>query len=525
MLICEAKDRAQEEKKLVARFIVPRHPKANVFSRVSKGMTSLGTIMVATAANQLSGWKVEVIDENNYHGPCDELGNPDHETLQKTNPATLVGIYCGMSCTTERAHELADFYAEAGAQVMAGGLHATNEDKETLRHFHAVIEGDGEESIQKIMIAIAEKRSFADVPAASIVQNGRVRKGQQILCFNLDNLPIPDFSLLKDAQIDCHSIGRARGCAWFCDFCSVNSRPRQASAKYLFNVVEHLVSRFGAQKFFITDDLFCGEDGRTRTESLNFLKLIAAKYGNSLSFTVQIRLKTAEDTEFLLAMKDAGVQVVCIGFESPIDEDLRAMKKGFTSAEMVRWSNTIADAGFWIHGMFIFGYPYEHKNVLGIEEILPRWKEFIRDARITTIQVLHPIPLPGSRLRQRLLEENRIILSIPYSLYDGNFLCVVPDPPKNLSIQQAAPMHIMRWFYQPTWWQKALFIALSLFYPIIRHERGLEDKWTRLRALWGGQRLVTKWLNENETEARSFLEEYEEGLVRKGDFSVQSDGH
>ena len=65
---------------LLFRMIVPCY-EINIFSRQAQKTTSLGAVMVATAANKLWGWRVEVIDENNYNGPRDRSGLPDHKTL------------------------------------------------------------------------------------------------------------------------------------------------------------------------------------------------------------------------------------------------------------------------------------------------------------------------------------------------------------------------------------------------------------------------------------------------------------
>ena len=48
---------------------------------------------------------------------------------------------------------------------------------------------------------------------------------------------------------------------------------------------------------------------------------------------------------------------VAIGFESPIAEELKAMDKRLKPEEMIALSRLYSRAGFFIHGMFIFGYP------------------------------------------------------------------------------------------------------------------------------------------------------------------------
>ena len=81
------------------------------------------------------------------------------------------------------------------------------------------------------------------------------------------------------------------------------------------------------------------------------------RIGRQLSLTVQIRLDKANDPELLAAMREAGVRHVAIGFESPIDEELKAMNKHISSEKMLSLVKVFRRFGFWVHGMFIFGYP------------------------------------------------------------------------------------------------------------------------------------------------------------------------
>ena len=79
---------------LLFRIIVPAFEEINIFTRIAKKTTALGPIMVATAADKLLGWRVEVIDENNYRGGLrDKNDLLDHKTLQEENPATAVGLF------------------------------------------------------------------------------------------------------------------------------------------------------------------------------------------------------------------------------------------------------------------------------------------------------------------------------------------------------------------------------------------------------------------------------------------------
>ena len=145
-----------------------------------------------------------------------------------------------------------------------------------------------------------------------------------------------------------------------CEFCSVRGKPNWAGAEHLFETVKWLAETRRARQFFIVDDRL--EEDRHGTVA--FFEMIAKKYGSGLDFTVQIRLEAAKDAELLTVMKNAGVRNVCIGYESCLDEELIAMRKGYLSSDMVRWTKIFHRFGFFVHGMFIFGYPLKGQSPL-----------------------------------------------------------------------------------------------------------------------------------------------------------------
>lgn len=156
-----------------------------------------------------------------------------------------------------------------------------------------------------------------------------------------------------------------------------------------------LLERQNAKHFFIVDDLF----GQNRIATLylcHLLQQYQKAVGTRIDITVQIRLDTARDTELLQAMRHAGINKIAIGFESPIPEELAAMRKSVNPEDMLAMTRLFHKAGFLVHGMFIFGYPLPAQARLSIttKERVRRFREFIRKARIDTVQVLLPVPLP-----------------------------------------------------------------------------------------------------------------------------------
>jgi len=113
------------KKRLRLRIIIPAYPAFNIYSHIANKTTALGPVCVASAANEMEGWDVEVIDENNLrrHWPRSDSVGADHEFLQRIRPADVVGFYGGLTSTIPRLYEIARFYKDKGIVTIAGGQH------------------------------------------------------------------------------------------------------------------------------------------------------------------------------------------------------------------------------------------------------------------------------------------------------------------------------------------------------------------------------------------------------------------
>ena len=119
---------------------------------------------------------------------------------------------------------------------------------------------------------------------------------------------------------------------------------------------------------------------------------------------------------------------------------------------MISLARTFHKFGFLVHGMFIFGYPLQEgaNFKMPLKERIKRFKNFIRKAKIDTIQIMLPVPLPGTELRQRLQKQKRIYPTrdVGWEYYDGNFPLFEPDEPITAEEMQNSTRKIMGMFYQ-----------------------------------------------------------------------------
>jgi hypothetical protein len=117
------------------------------------------------------------------------------------------------------------------------------------------------------------------------------------------------------------------------------------------------------------------------------------------------------------------------------------------------------------------------------------------------VQVLLPIPLPGTELTARLQAEQRILPTehVGLEYYDGNFPLIQPDPPMTPADMQAAAHQIMGHFYQP---RAAIKLAIHvLSFPAIGLRlHDAQQSWQRWARKWrrdvyrtGGWLTLRQW--------------------------------
>jgi hypothetical protein len=115
--------------------------------------------------------------------------------------------------------------------------------------------------------------------------------------------------------------------------------------------------------------------------------------------------------------------------------------------------------------------------------------------------VLHAVPLPGTRLRDRLEKQGRVfpLEDVGWEYYDGNFQLIEPDPPATTLQMQEATLRIMRGVYRFT----ALFIIAwrILTFPLAMLPLwSLRSRWSRWSRSWrrnvlgfAGWSLMRRW--------------------------------
>ena len=173
-----------------------------------------------------------MIDENNLrlHGPKGKEHGADHEFLQEQRPADVVGLYGGLTSTIPRLYKVAQFYKDKGVVTIAGGQHFVEDNiVDALSHgIDYLVIGEGEETIGELLEAIEGKRDVNQVKGIAFLKNKElIFTAPREPLLDFDKLPLPDFSLVRYANIKVYPVERIRGCGMECEFCTVKGEPGQ----------------------------------------------------------------------------------------------------------------------------------------------------------------------------------------------------------------------------------------------------------------------------------------------------------
>ena len=127
-----------------------------------------------------------------------------------------------------------------------------------------------------------------------------------------------------------------------------------------------------------------------------------------LGVTWSCNAKANVPYETLKIMKDNGLRLLLVGYESGDDQILHNIKKGLRTDIARRFTGDCRKLGIMIHGTFILGLPGE---TAGDHRARP--SQFAKEINPHTIQVSLAAPYPGTELYKQAVEngwlqENKI---------------------------------------------------------------------------------------------------------------------
>ncbi len=240
----------------------------------------------------------------------------------------------------------------------------------------------------------------------------------------LDDLPPPDFSLMKGARrMKVYPLVTSRGCPRRCEFCAVTPLFGHKVRRRAPEEVASEVRRVRQRSMFIVDDNFTANRKYAR-EVLERL----ADFRGTPGWIAQVGVDVGRDEELVRLMKRARCSSLAIGFESINDETLAGYGKGQTRDDIVRCIDVLHKHNIWIHGMFMLGGDADGP------EAAAETVGFAKKHNIGSVQFLALTPIPGTDLFRRLEQEGRIFTR-DWALYDGHHVVMEPARMTPLELQ------------------------------------------------------------------------------------------
>ncbi|HUL00551.1 MAG TPA: radical SAM protein [Nitrospirota bacterium] len=407
-------------------FIEASAPGLHIFSRYP--IPRLGAVLLSTIL-QDRGYEVKVFIEG--------IAEPDWSFVESSDLVCISTI----TSTAIRAYAIAKRFKTLNIPVIIGGAHPTFVPDEALESSDFVVRGEGEHTLLELIEHL--KRgvpALQDIDGISFkdATGKNVHNRPREFIKNLDNLPIPDFSLVhRWSPTTPYPISTSRGCPHDCYFCSVigmfGKEYRCKSVEATLEELKYAVTVSMSTKF-IVDDNFTANKKRAK----EILRRMIAQ-GIKTSWSAQVRTDIAKDPELLRLMADSGCFTLFIGFESINPRTLIAYNKKQTREDIVSCIKAVKDHGIHIHGMFVLGADTDDLK------IIRETASFATALRIDTVQFMLLTPLPGTELFRHMIEDNRLIHK-DWSKYDSHHV-VYRHPIMLPNILQLETFKAMGHFY------------------------------------------------------------------------------
>jgi radical SAM superfamily enzyme YgiQ (UPF0313 family) len=319
------------------------------------------------------------------------LTDENIESIDFDLEADLVGI-SAMTCYVNRGYEIADAFRGRGVPVVMGGVHASFMPQEALKHCDAVVIGEVELVLAKLL---------------DDLERGEMRgpyKSERL--HPMENLPMPRYDLIKkNRYVNRTFVQTSRGCHQGCTFCA---EPLMNGLKFRYRPVEEVlreVESCGSRMISINDADFFGTAERPK-------EVMRALKGRGIHWQAGVTSKLAQDDRMLELAAESGCTLLSIGFESITRSTLTSVHKHVNRPEtFVSLVEKVHSYGIMVFGLFMFGFDGDDGSVF--EETA----RFNIGANYDACAYSVLTPYPGTLTWYEMKKADRIV-SFDWSKYD-----------------------------------------------------------------------------------------------------------
>ena len=254
---------------------------------------------------------------------------------------------------------------------------------------------------------VAEGRDFSSIDGITYrnADGTLTANRERAVLEDMDQLPFVSEVYKKNLRIEDYFIGylqhpyvsiyTGRGCKSRCTFClwpqTVGGhRYRTRSPAHVAAEIAYIQKAFPqTREIFFDDDTF--------TDDLPRAEAIARELGR-MGVTWSCNAKANVPRETLKVLRDNGLRLLLVGYESGNQQILHNIKKGMRIEVAERFTKDCHELGIVIHGTFILGLPGETTET--IRETI----RFATEINPHTLQVSLAAPYPGTFLHKQAVE-------------------------------------------------------------------------------------------------------------------------
>jgi radical SAM superfamily enzyme YgiQ (UPF0313 family) len=346
----------------------------------------LAGLLAVAAAIPRNQYEVVLTDEN-------------IETVDFDLKADLVGI-SAMTSYVNRGYEIADEFRARGIPVVMGGVHPSFMPQEALKHSDAVVIGEVELVIDKLLDDLAQGHMRGTYKSDTL--------------HSMVGMQMPRYDLLKKHRyVNRTFVQTSRGCHQGCTFCA---EPLMNGLKFRYRPVDEVINEMencGSRVISINDADFFGTPERPK-------EVMRALKGRGIQWQAGVTSKLAQDDRMLELAAESGCTMLSIGFESISRATLKSVHKHVNRPEtFAGLVEKVHSYGIMVFGLFMFGFDGDDK------EVFHDTAQFNIDANYDAVAYSVLTPYPGTLTWYEMKKADRIV-SYDWEKYDQGHVVYRP---------------------------------------------------------------------------------------------------
>src|ERR1700684_60849 len=313
--------------------------------------------------------------------------------------ADLVGI-SAMTSYVNRGYEVAAQFRAKGIPVVMGGVHPSFMAPEALQHADAVVIGEVELVIDKLL---------------DDLRHGAMRGMYKSDTLHpMVGMPMPRYDLLKkNRYVNRTYVQTSRGCHQGCTFCA---EPLMNGLKFRYRPVDeviHEMENCGARTISINDADFFGTPERPK-------EVMRALKGRGIQWQAGVTSKLAYDDRMLELAAESGCTMLSIGFESIARATLKSVHKHVNQPDtFAALVEKVHSYGIMVFGLFMFGFDSDDRSAF--DETV----NFNINAKYDACAYSALTRCPGTVNLYEMKKANRIV-SFDWTMYDQGHVVYRP---------------------------------------------------------------------------------------------------